>query len=49
MRWLVETKLKSEFQREAELAADYMLTYGWTCAQITWDRQIGLRRQTMTM
>ena len=49
MRWLVETKLKSEFHREAELVADYMLTYGWSCAQITWDRQIGLRRQTMTM
>lgn len=49
MRWLVETKLKHEFQREAELAADYMLTYGWTCAQITWDRKLGLRTQTMTM
>ena len=49
MRWLVETKLRTEFHREAELAADYMLTYGWSCAQITWDRQIGLRRQTMTM
>jgi hypothetical protein len=49
MRWLVETKLKAEVQREAELIADYMLTYGWCCAQITWDRQIGIRRQTMTM
>jgi hypothetical protein len=49
MRWLVETKLKSEMQREAELVADYMLTYGWCCAQITWDRKIGIRRQTMTM
>jgi hypothetical protein len=49
MRWLVETKLRSEFHREAELVADYMLTYGWSCAQITWDRKIGLRRQTMTM
>jgi hypothetical protein len=49
MRWLVETKLKSEMQKEAELVADYMLTYGWCCAQITWDRKIGIRRQTMTM
>lgn len=49
MRWLVETKLKSEMQKEAELIADYMLTYGWCCAQITWDRRIGIRRQTMTM
>lgn len=49
MRWLVETKLKHEFQREAELAADYMLTYGWSCAQITWERKLGLRIQTMTM
>lgn len=49
MRWLVETKLRSEFHKEAELMADYMLTYGWSCAQITWDRKIGLRKQTMTM
>jgi len=49
MRWLVETKLKPELQREAELAADYMLTYGWTVAQIAWDRKLGIRKQTMTM
>jgi hypothetical protein len=49
MRWLIETKLRAEVQREAELTADYMLTYGWCCVQITWDRQIGIRRQTMTM
>lgn len=49
MRWLVETKLKAELQREAELVADNMLNYGWTCAQITWDRRLGTRMQTMTM
>ena len=49
MRWLVETKMNPELKREAELAADYMLTYGWTCVQISWDRKIGLRKQTMTM
>lgn len=49
MRWLVETKLNPELKREAELAADYMLTYGWTCVQVTWDRKIGLRKNTMTM
>ena len=49
MRWLIETKLRSEVQREAELVADYMLTYGWSIAQITWDRQLGIRKQTMSM
>ena len=49
MRWLVETKMNPELKREAELAADYMLTYGWTCVQISWDRKLGLRRQTITM
>ena len=49
MRWLVETKMNPELKREAELAADYMLTYGWTCVQVTWDRKIGLRKQTMSM
>lgn len=49
MRWLVETKMNPDLKREAELAADYMLTYGWTCVQVTWDRQIGLRKNSMTM
>lgn len=49
MRWLVETKLKPELQREAELCADYMLTYGWTVAQVTWDRKLASRKQTMSM
>ena len=49
MRWLVETKLKSEFHKEAELIADYYLQYGWACTQIVWDRRMGLRMQTMTM
>jgi len=49
MRWLIETKLRAEVQREAELVADYMLTYGWSIAQITWDRQLGIRKQSLTM
>jgi hypothetical protein len=49
MRWLVETKMNPELKREAELAADYMLTYGWTVVQVSWDRKLGLRKQTMTM
>lgn len=47
MRWLVETKIKNELHREAELAADYALTYGWSVAQVTWDQQVSKRIQTM--
>ncbi len=49
MRWLIETKMKLEMHREAELLADYMLQYGWSVVQIGWDRQMGKRTQTITM
>ena len=43
MRWLIDTKLKLELQKEAELHADYMLHYGWSVVQIGWEREIGKR------
>lgn len=49
MRWLVETKIKNELHREAELAADYALTYGWSVVQVTWEQQMSVRIQSMTM
>lgn len=49
MRWLVETKIKNELHREAELAADYALTYGWSVVQVTWEQQMSVRIQSMEM
>ena len=49
MRWLVETKMKHDLHREAELAADYALTYGWAVIQTTWEQQMSIRVQSMQM
>jgi hypothetical protein len=49
MRWLVETKMKHDLHREAELAADYALTYGWSVIQTTWEQQMSIRIQSMRM
>ena len=43
MRWLIDTKMKLELQKEAELHADYMLHYGWSVVQIGWEREVGKR------
>jgi hypothetical protein len=49
MRWLIETKMKLELHKEAELHADYMLQYGWSIVQVTWDRQMGKRTQSISL
>ena len=49
MRWLIDTKMKLELQKEAELHADYMLHYGWSVVQIGWEREIGKRITPITM
>lgn len=49
MRWLIDTKLKLELQKEAELHADYMLHYGWSVVQIGWEREVGKRVIPVTL
>lgn len=49
MRWLIETKMKLELHKEAELTADYMLHYGWSIVQIGWEREAGKRIQPITL
>ncbi len=49
MRWMVETKIKNELHKEAELAADYALTYGWSVVQVTWEQQMGTRVNSMKL
>lgn len=49
MRWMIDTKMKLELHKEAELMADYMLHYGWSAIQIGWEQEMGNRIVPITL
>jgi hypothetical protein len=49
MDWLLNAKLYTEITREVELAAQYMLTYGWAAVHVAWQQQTSQIEQTITM
>lgn len=49
MSWLIESKLRSELRKEAELLANYTWQYGWSCINVTWEQESGIRHQTIRM
>lgn len=49
MRWITNNKLRNDLEREAELAAQYAGAYGWTAFAVTWEQQLGKRRQPVTI
>ena len=48
MNW-VRTGMQSELQRESELLANYVSTYGWAAVFVGWDQQATLRNRPITI
>lgn len=48
MNW-VRTSMQSELQRECDLLANYMSTYGWGVMFVGWDQQATLRNKPITI
>ena len=47
MSWLLESRLRSDLRKEAELLAQYGLQYGWAGMHIIWEQEMGTRFQTI--
>jgi len=49
MNWLTRNKLRSEIRREAELLAQYGTQFGWASLNIIWEKEMGIRHQSISM
>jgi len=49
MDWTMNTQLFNELTRESELLAQYIWTYGWAGAHISWNQELGQKEQELTM
>ena len=49
MSWLLESRLRSELRKEAELLAQYTTQYGWSGLHIIWEQEMGIRHQKIMM
>ena len=49
MSWLIESRLRSELRKEAELLAQNGLQYGWAGLHILWEQEQSIRFQKITM
>ena len=49
MSWLLESRLRSELRKEAELLAQYGNQYGWSGLHIIWEQEMGTRHQNIRM
>lgn len=49
MSWLLESRLRSELRKEAELLAQYTSQYGWSGLHIIWEQEMGTRHQKIMM
>lgn len=49
MSWLLESKLRSELRKEAQLLANYTQQYGWSGLNVIWEQETALRHQTIRM
>jgi hypothetical protein len=49
MSWLLESKLRSEIRKEAELLAQYGMQYGWTALNVTWEQETAIRHQKLSI
>lgn len=49
MSWLLESRLRSELRKEAELLAQYTTQYGWSGLHIFWEQEMGTRHQQIRM
>jgi hypothetical protein len=49
MAWLLESRIRSEVRKEAELLAQYGTQYGWAGLHVIWEQEMGTRFQTVRM
>lgn len=49
MSWLLESRIRSEVRKEAELLAQYGTQYGWAGLHVIWEQEMGTRFQTIRM
>jgi hypothetical protein len=49
MRWIRDNKMSQQLLKEAELAAQYALQYGWSAFFVGWQQNISKRSQEITM
>jgi hypothetical protein len=49
LQHVISCRLRMEGRREAELWAQYALTYGWSVMNVCWEQVIGLLPQKITM
>jgi hypothetical protein len=49
MSWLLESRIRSEVRKEAELLAQYGTQYGWSGLHVIWEQEMGTRFQNIRM
>ena len=49
MSWLLESRIRSEVRKEAELLAQYGTQYGWAGIHVIWEQEMGTRFQNIRM
>ena len=49
LQWVKNNKLSQQLRKEAELAAQYALQYGWSAFFVGWQQSISKRSQPITM
>lgn len=49
MQWIVNNKIRSELEREAELWIQYTMQFGWSAVHIGWNRTISKRNDVIRM
>jgi hypothetical protein len=49
MAWLLESRLRSELRKEAELLCQYTQQYGWSALNVIWEQEMGIRFQKIRM
>ena len=49
LRWVRDNKMPQQLRKEAELAAQYALQYGWSAFFVGWQQNISVRSQPITM
>ena len=49
MSWLLESRLRSELRKEAELLCQYTQQYGWSALNVIWEQEMGIRFQKIRL
>jgi hypothetical protein len=49
MSWLLESRLRSELRKEAELLCQYTQQYGWSALNVIWEQEMGTRFQKIRL